>query len=82
MQCCRKSATSLVLTAIQGKLTNLSRQNLTYPLQRKEEKKGKKQNKRKPKQTKTPKTTTTAKRLAKVTTLMIPKTFETFKAHT
>lgn len=45
-------------------------------------KKGKKQNKRKPKQTKTPKATTTAKCLAKFTTLMIPKTFETFKAHT
>lgn len=43
-------------------------------------KKGKKQNKRKPKQTKTPKATTTAKCLAKFTTLMIPKTFETFKA--
>lgn len=50
----QKFAVAIVLMAIQGKLTNLSGQNLTYPPERKEGGKGKKTPKlNKPKQTKT-----------------------------
>lgn len=89
MQCCGRSAIAKVLMAIQGKRTHLSGQNLTYPPERKERwgkgKKNKtKQTKNKTKRNKKPKATNQNKTkiLAKITSLMVPKIFETCKAHT
>lgn len=44
MRCCRKSAVSLVLMAVQGELTNLSGKSLTSTTEERGEGKGKKQN--------------------------------------